>query len=185
MDLISSRLLFRPMEERDRRFMRRFLSDGELTRWLPVDYPCPMEQVHLHVDRRLEHWDKHGFGTFVLEEREGEGPVGYCGLEHVTETPFIDLRYGLVQSAQGRGLAFEAAMRVVTYGFHGLQLPRIFGAAMPDNKASVAVLTKVGMRPDKRFDCYGSNLFTASVDRVAFDLKAQPVTHTGIYGAHG
>ncbi|VVS91622.1 GNAT family N-acetyltransferase [Desulfoluna spongiiphila] len=169
MDLISSRLRFRPMEEQDRRFMQRFLSDGELTRWLPVDYPCPIEQVHLHVDRRLEHWDQYGFGTFVLEELGGRESVGYCGLEHVVESPFIDLRYGLIQTVQGRGLAFEAAMRLVLYGFQGLQLPRIYGAAMPENRASVAVLTKVGMRPDKRFDCYGSNLFTASVDRSTFE----------------
>jgi len=157
------------MEETDRRFMQRFLSDGELTRWLPVDYPCPLEQAHLHVDRRLEHWERFGFGTFVLVAADGADPVGYCGLEHVVETSFVDLRYGLIQDAQGQGLALEAAMRIMSHGFGELQLPRIYGAALPDNRASVAVLKKVGMRPDKRFDCYGSNLFTASIDRETFE----------------
>lgn len=172
MDLTSSRLCFRPMEEQDRRFMQRFLRDVALTRWLPVDDPCPLEQVHLHVDRRLEHWDRFGFGTYVLFEAHGAHPIGYCGLEHVVDSPFIDLRYGLVQGAQGKGLAFEAALRVVTYGFEALQLPRIYGAAMPGNRASVAVLKKLGMRPDKRFDCYGSNLFTASMARDDFRQRA-------------
>lgn len=174
MNLTSPRLLFRPMEEQDRSFMKRFLRDGELTRWLPVDYPCPMKLVHIHVDRRLSHWDQYGFGTFVLYDGEGRGPVGYCGLEHVVDTTFIDLRYGLIQSAQGRGLASEAAWRMLKYGFDGLNLPRIYGAAMPENRASVAVLTKVGMVPDKRFDCYGDNLFTASVDKATYERRLVP-----------
>ncbi|WP_300672877.1 GNAT family N-acetyltransferase [Desulfoluna sp.] len=175
MILSSLRLVFRPMEACDLAFMRRFLSDGELTRWLPVDYPCPLDLIHIHVDRRLEHWDRFGFGTFVLQDAETMDPVGYCGLEHVVDSPFIDLRYGVTQEAQGRGLAFEAALRIVAHGFQGLQLPRIYGAAMPENRASVAVLKKLGMRPDKRFDCYGDNLFSASVDKATFEQQEWPM----------
>lgn len=171
MNLLSRRLLFRPMEACDLAFMKRFLRDGELTRWLPVDYPCPMEQINIHVDRRLSHWDQHGFGTFVLYEAEGTRPVGYCGLEHVVESPFIDLRYGLIQEAQGLGLAFEAAERMLEYGFETLKLPLIYAAAMPGNSASVAVLKKLGMSPDQRFDCYGDNLFAASVDKATFERR--------------
>ena len=171
MNLFSPRLLFRPMEASDLAFMQRFLGDGELTRWLPVDYPCPLGQIHIHVDRRLSHWDRYGFGTFVLYEAEGARPVGYCGLEHVVESPFIDLRYGLIQEVQGRGLAFEAAEEMLVYGFEGLKLSRIYGAAMPGNSASVAILKKLGMHPDKRFDCYGDNLFTASVDKPTFERR--------------
>ena len=168
MNLLSSRLLLRPMEESDFAFMHSFLNDGELTRWLPVDNPCPLNQIHIHVDRRLSHWDRYGFGTYILF-RSGEAkPVGYCGIEHVVESPFIDLRYGLVASVQGQGLAFEAASCVVSHGFEGLGLARIYGAAMPGNLASVAVLKKLGMCPDARFDCYGDNLFTASVVKETF-----------------
>ncbi|BCS96249.1 hypothetical protein DSLASN_18810 [Desulfoluna limicola] len=174
MNLTSSRLLFLPMEEQDLSFMKRFLCDGELTRWLPIDYPCPMKQVHIHVERRLSHWDHHGFGTFVLYETDGARPVGYCGLEHVVDSPFIDLRYGLIQKVQGRGLAFEAAVRILEYGFEGLKLPRVYGAAMTGNRASVALLKKLGMRPDTRFDCYGDNLFAASVDKLTFEQRVSP-----------
>lgn len=174
MNLLSRRLRFRPMEESDRAFMQYFLNDGDLTRWLPVDCPCPLSQIHIHVDRRLSHWDQFGFGTYVLFEADGTEPVGYCGLEHVVESPFIDLRYGVISRVQGQGLAFEAAARVVEYGFEGLGLPRIYGASMHENRASVAVLKKLGMRPDQRFDCYGENLFAASVVPEVFHREVLP-----------
>lgn len=174
MNILSRRLLFRPMKEADLSFMQYFFNDWKLTRWLPVDYPCPLEQIHIHVDRRLGHWERFGFGTYLLFETDGSHPVGYCGLEHVVESPFIDLRYGLITKAQGQGLAFEAAARVVEYGFERLGLPRIYGAAMLENSASVAVLKKLGMSLDKRFDCYGENLFAASVERDVFHRQVLP-----------
>lgn len=168
MSVVSERLQMEPVEEGDLEFYRRFLKDSDLTRWLPVNEPCPDHEIRLHHSRRIAHWEAYGFGTWILRPLGGGEALGYCGLETVPETPFVDLRYGLLSEAQGKGLALEAARAVLTRGFRDLKLGRIYGAAMHENRASVALLMALGMTADPTFDAYGANLFNASVDGDAF-----------------
>ena len=168
MEFLTDRLVLSPVEERDLAFYRRFLLNPALTRWLPVNEPCTEAEVRLHHTRRLGHWDRHGFGTWILRSVETGESVGYCGLEHVGDTSFVDLRYGLLKGAQGQGLALEAGRAVLSRGFRDLGLQRIYGASMHENIASVALLLALGMRLDAHFDLYGTNLFNASVDAKAF-----------------
>lgn len=161
-------MVFFPVEERDLAFFRVFLKNPLVTRWLPVNEPCTEEEVRLHHIRRLEHWEKRGFGTWMLREDGKAAPFGYCGLEHVCDSEFIDLRYGLLPHAQGKGLALKASRDVLKKGFSRLGLERIYGASMHENRASVKILKDLGMKEDFRFDLYGENLFCASVDAESF-----------------
>jgi len=45
----------------------------------------------------------------------------------------------------GRGYATEAAYALFKYGFHELQLHRMFATCRPDNTASERVMEKLGM----------------------------------------
>jgi len=48
------------------------------------------------------------------------------------------------------GYATEAARRLLTFGFDELKLHRIFATCDPNNKGSVRVLEKTGMRCEGR-----------------------------------
>lgn len=52
---------------------------------------------------------------------------------------------------------------MVKYGFEHLGLKAIYGAAVPENYASIQVLKKIGMSPDSQFDCYGSVVDSYSI----------------------
>ena len=148
----SSRLAYRKPTLDDLDFFHAYLSDPVLTRFLPNEAPYPEEMIAVHLENRVAHWETHGFGSYLLTL--GSQIVGYVGLEFVPGTPYIDLRYGLVQEVWGRGLALEAARACLGEGFRRGLAETLYGAAMPENEASVAVLEKVGMKPCE-VDLYG------------------------------
>lgn len=141
----SPRLSYRKPTLDDLGFFRTYLSNPLLTRFLPHEAPYPEAMITAYLHNRIAHWDAHAFGSYLL--LLDEEVVGYGGLEFVANTPHIDLRYGLIQAVWGRGLAVEAARACLAEGFQ-LGLARtLYGAAMPENTASLAVLKKIGMTP--------------------------------------
>ncbi|WP_163833665.1 GNAT family N-acetyltransferase [Spartinivicinus ruber] len=171
--LKTARITFRPITAADFDFLFTHLSDEEQTRYLPLGEPYPKNKVKAYLSNRLSHWQQHGFGTFILSLVETGKTIGYCGLEHVLDSDFIDIRYGLTRHTWGQGLAVEAASTCVAYGFDTLQLTEIYGAAVPENKASIAILTKLGMTSAPHFDVYGEAVAGFSIKREDY-LKIRP-----------
>lgn len=151
----SLRLEYRRPTSEDLTFFRAYLSDPVLVRFLPRGKPYSEEAVVDHLQDRIAHWKTHGFGTYLLGL--DSKTVGYCGLEYVPNTPHIDLRYGLVQEVWGRGLAVEAVTACLAQ-WRTLNLAKTFYAAvLPQNRASITVLERVGMtRCDAHF--YGDDV---------------------------
>ncbi len=168
-------LIFDPITANDFGFMAEFLSDPMLTRYLPKGGPYTGPEIEEYVAARLDHWETHGFGTFMLRTKSSDGVVGYAGLEHARGTAFVDIRYGIVKEHWGNGFALEAAGAAADYGFTVLGLTTLYGAAVPENDASLAVLRKIGMAPDAAFDCYGDVVIPFSITMDQF--RDKPLLH--------
>ena len=153
----SERLAFRRPTAEDGGFWHNYLSDPDRTRFLRLGRPYTADEADTYLERRFEHWREHGFGTYVLSKRGSDTPIGYCGLEYF-DGAHVDVRYGLMQSAWGRGLAHEAAVRCVRLGFESLDLVEIYGVALPGNGASIAILKRLGMTPTQELDVYGDEV---------------------------
>jgi ribosomal-protein-alanine N-acetyltransferase len=74
----------------------------------------------------------------------------------------VDVGYRFLPEYWGRGLATEACLASVSFGFEVLKLDRIIGLVLPDNVASIRVLDKVGLRSEGEFtyDGYGVLLYS-------------------------
>ena len=164
----TDELTFRVIESSDSAFVRNYLADTETTRYLPLERPYSEEESAEWLKLRLNHWEKHGFGRFILSEKNRTEPIGYCGLEHTKDTDFIDIRYGLLPKVWGKGHASRAALAVLNHGFTTLNLNKICGAAVPGNIPSVAVLEKLGLKPDATFDVYGDVVAPYSICKEDF-----------------
>ncbi|WP_084456676.1 GNAT family N-acetyltransferase [Desulfogranum mediterraneum] len=161
-------ITFRAMRKSDFKFVKNFLSKVETTRYLPLEKPYSESDAKAWFNLRLDHWQKHNFGTFILSGKRPVEPVGYCGLEFVKESSFVDIRYGLIPSVWGKGYAFQAALAVLEYGFNDLELDKICGAVVPENLPSKSILEKLGFRPDITFDVYGDVVMPFSINRGKF-----------------
>jgi len=72
--------------------------------------------------------------------------IGLAGLKYLEELGEGDVAFRMIRTHWGLGLATEAALASVRFGFADVDLKRIIGLVMPENIASVRVLEKTGLR---------------------------------------
>jgi RimJ/RimL family protein N-acetyltransferase len=150
----------RAFGERDAKPLYEIMEERDVLRYFPSPLPPPFERVQRLVQEQLEHWQKHGYGWWALEQLQRPGTfIGWAGLQYLPETDETEVGYLLGSAYWGRGLATEAARASVRYGFEELGLRQIVGIVHPDNAASQRVLEKAGLARVERavyfnMECY-------------------------------
>lgn len=90
-------------------------------------------------------FDTVGYGRWACVYRETNSIIGFCGLKYLPELDAVDIGFRFLPEYWGQGLATEAGSACMTFGFETLHLDRIIGLVLPENKASVRVLEKIGL----------------------------------------
>ncbi|MBR8656541.1 GNAT family N-acetyltransferase [Achromobacter sp. Marseille-Q0513] len=103
--------------------------------------------------QNTEHWSRHGFGMYVLNDRRSGALVGRAGLKRIASEAgahdgafAAEIAYAFVPSAWGLGYAGEIARALVAMGFGLLELPGMMATVLASNGASRRVLEKAGLR---------------------------------------
>ncbi|WAI86133.1 GNAT family N-acetyltransferase [Achromobacter spanius] len=102
----------------------------------------------LYLAQNEAHWMDHGYGMYVLEDREMGRLAGRAGLKYTVsdEQGAIELAYAFEPECWGRGYAMEISGALITLGFKLLPVDVLCGVAIQSNTASRRVLEKSGMR---------------------------------------
>jgi [ribosomal protein S5]-alanine N-acetyltransferase len=74
--------------------------------------------------------------------------VGLCGVVVLSGAEEGEIWYLVEPESWGKGIATEAARRLLDLGFGELGLHRIWASCLPENPPSARVLEKVGMRKE-------------------------------------
>jgi ribosomal-protein-alanine N-acetyltransferase len=108
-------------------------------------------QTKAYLERNLDHWDRHGFGIWILRDPTTGRVMGRAGLRHleVEGASEVELAYALLPEFWGGGLATEVALACVTIGREWLGLPSVVALARPENLASHRVLLKAAFAPER------------------------------------
>lgn len=105
-------------------------------------------QVAALLLRFIEHWQRRGFGPFILHESAAGDFVGYAGLIETRAEALpgeIELLYALRPIYWRRGYASEASREALARGFGAWDLDGVVAFTLPRNRASWGVMEKVGM----------------------------------------
>lgn len=145
--LTTERLVLRPMAFEDAEPLLPALTDPDnLTYWSSA----PVKT--LEEARDYLAWNIHGAGgeCFVLAETATpKNALGWVILMD-RKAEIAEIGWMLRPDAQGRGLAHEAAARVMKYGFETRNLRRIYADTDPDNVGSRRLMEKLGMQLEGR-----------------------------------
>jgi RimJ/RimL family protein N-acetyltransferase len=76
-------------------------------------------------------------------------PIGVCGIVKRDNLDCPDIGYALMPEFGGKGYATEAALAVMDYGTNELGIKCIVGITSIENKASINVLEKLGLKFEK------------------------------------
>ena len=126
---------------------RRLLLDRRVgaTLWSRPAPPTEAEIID-GLAAKTDHWDRHGFGLWLLRDRETGETVGRGGLQYTHTAGLHDIEAGwaIAPERWGQGLATELAHACVEVGFEQLGLRQIVAFTLPDNVASRRVMEKTG-----------------------------------------
>ena len=92
------------------------------------------------------------FYDFALVDKESGRMIGTCGFTGFDlQNNSAEIGYVLHPEFWGKGLAKEAVMRLMTFGFAELRLHRLSAKIMTGNAASKRVAEKCGMRHEATY----------------------------------
>ena len=125
----------------------RLLRDPRVgvTLWPRPEPPTEAELIG-GLAAKVDHWERHGFGMWLLRDRETGEMVGRGGLQHTYTAGLNDVEasWAIVPERWGQGLATELAFACVEVGFEQLGLLEIVAFTLPTNAASRRVMEKSG-----------------------------------------
>jgi ribosomal-protein-alanine N-acetyltransferase len=103
-----------------------------------------------------EGFERHGFGLWALEVRDGGGLIGFTGLAvprfEAHFTPAVEVGWRLAAPAWGRGYATEAGSAALGFGFQQAGLEEVVSFTSIGNRRSRAVMERIGMSRDREGD---------------------------------
>jgi RimJ/RimL family protein N-acetyltransferase len=122
------------------------------------------------LDDLVAHWERHGFGPWMLRAPEDRRFLGRGGLRHVVVggRPEVELLYALIPDAWGQGLAGELARESLRVAFTELSLPDVVAFTLPHNARSRAVMERAGFQ-------YERDVVHAGLPHVLYRLRAAPL----------
>jgi RimJ/RimL family protein N-acetyltransferase len=94
----------------------------------------------------LKSYVDNGFGSCLVELKNEKIPIGMCGIIKRDHLESPDIGFAFLPEFIGKGFAFEVAKATMEYAKDILKLSEIFAITVPDNKLSIKLLEKIGMR---------------------------------------
>jgi RimJ/RimL family protein N-acetyltransferase len=155
MDSLSTpRLVLRRWRTEDREPFYRINSDPRVMLFFPACLTSA--DSNAAIDRMEAHFVQHRFGLWAAELRQTGELAGFIGLAvpNFTAhfTPCVEIGWRLAERFWGQGLATEGAWEAMRYGFEQARLGEIVSFTVAQNRRSIRVMEKLGMRRDRTGD---------------------------------
>jgi [ribosomal protein S5]-alanine N-acetyltransferase len=147
--LETDRLIMTEWVMQDWMEFRPIASDPDVMRYIGDGSTWSDQRIQAFVERQMQEWNRYRFCLWKMLQKNDLRLVGFCGLQHLSQTEEIEIGWWLAKASWGKGLATEAARVVLHYGFETAALQRIVAIARPANYASIRIMEKLGMRYEK------------------------------------
>jgi RimJ/RimL family protein N-acetyltransferase len=159
--LQTDRLILRPLLPGDTEAYAAMRYHPEVAKWLLPAPGDPIDAARGVIERHAASWRDRGYGPWGVF-REGR-LIGQAGLNFVPEFGETEVLWSLHPEGWGEGFATEAGRAALEFGFSTLGLQTIFAMTKPDNRASQAVMKRLGL-------VYRKDVVYRAIDSVWFDI---------------
>lgn len=154
-EIVTERLVLRPLRFEDAERLARLANSPEIARWtllLPHPYRIEDARAWIATHRRdLNRGEGQHYAITLREDAPGtkrDEVIGVIGLRVQLRHARGELGYWIGEPFWGKGYASEAAQAMVRHGFGALGLRRVYAYHFGGNEASGRVLQKAGLRPE-------------------------------------
>jgi RimJ/RimL family protein N-acetyltransferase len=176
--LETERLRLRYLTEADAENLYELDRDPAVTRYTHGPLPTPLSfVVEKVIPRLLSYYERdENLGFFAAEEKETDRFIGWFHFRLLgdggdfdrdhDDPDEIELGYRLRRDAWGKGYATEGSIALVNKGFEELGFETVVAIAMPENRASIHVMEKLGMQLERSY-----RISEGGVDVVKYRLE--------------
>jgi ribosomal-protein-alanine N-acetyltransferase len=150
-------------------YCERIFADTDVTRYLPVSQLTPIERTRKAIEKFQQQFIDRGFGFWAVELKSTNELIGHCGLQHLDNTPEVEIGYAIGKNYWRQGLTSEAAQATLRYAFEALQLDRVVAVAVPVNAGSTRVMEHIGMKFQGSARYYNLDVVRYVIERKDFE----------------
>jgi len=152
--LETKRLILRHLVMADLDELYALYQDAEIRRYFPegvLDYEETKEELEWFLNGHPEYPE---YGLWATIHKETGKFIGRCGLLlwEIEGKLEVEIAYLLDKTYWHQGLATEAALGIVRYGFETLNLSRLICLIHPENLASQRIAERIGMKLERKMD---------------------------------
>lgn len=129
-------------------------SNKQATQYTPKRRHTSLTETNKMLENWIEHWDKYGFGYFIIIEKATHRVIGSGGAEKMifANNEYLNLYYRLHPKSFGFGYATEAIQTVIDWLIKlDTSIPFVI-RTNKNNTASINLALRLGFQRDKSFD---------------------------------
>ena len=162
--LETKRLIVRKFTLADASFLLKLLNDPGYINHIADRGVRTMAQSTAYLQNKIfPSFESHGYGLYLIETKDKK-PIGTSGILKREELDLPDIGFAFLESATGKGYAFESTNAIIEHfsSQHGLN--SFYGITSSTNLASQKLLLKLGFNFSHAFDYRGQkNTFLYSM----------------------
>ncbi|GEC88897.1 GNAT family N-acetyltransferase [Brevibacillus brevis] len=145
--LETDRLILRWQTAEDADFVLKLMNEPSWIRFIGDRGLRTTEDARNYIlNGAVAMYESLGFGLYLVALKEGNVPIGLCGLIKRDSLEDVDIGFAYLPAYWGKGYAYEAASAVLAHGKEVVGLKRIVAITNPDNATSANLLKKIGLQ---------------------------------------
>lgn len=147
--LETDRLILRAPEAADYEPVASFLMDPVRAHGFGVE--PDRSRAWRWFAMNIGHWALRGCGYFIIEDKASGQPCGLTGIWCPEGWPEPELGYVVFEGFEGRGFAYEAAMRAREWAYTDFGLSSVGSHIVPGNTRSIALAQRMGASYERTY----------------------------------
>jgi RimJ/RimL family protein N-acetyltransferase len=146
LELDTSRLKLREFVMEDAAFVLQLLNEPSFIEFIGDRGVRTLQDAERYLrEGPMSSYRQFGHGLLRVSLKDGDIPIGMCGLVKRDTLPNPDIGFALLPAFWGQGFVTEAARAVIQHGREVLGKQVFLGITTPGNVRSIAVLKKLGL----------------------------------------
>lgn len=143
--LTTNRLLLEEAQQEDTAFFFELLNSPNWIAHIGDRNIGSIDDALAYINSLKASYEKDGFGLYKMLLKQGDVPIGICGLVNRETLERPDIGFAILPRFEGHGYTTEAAKAMLRYATDILQIHPVLGITTKENLGSRAILEKIGL----------------------------------------
>jgi len=146
----TERLILRPMNLEDAAFILDLYNRPSFIKYIGDRHIRSVLDAENYIKNRfLPQFDKLGYGNYLIMTKDGHNKIGGVGIFERDGLDVVDIGFSLLEEFEGKGYAYEAALKIKSVGMEDFGLQKISAITTKENFSSQKLIEKLGLKFQK------------------------------------